>query len=153
MKRKKLPILNYLRAAKKISPQARFLLEHGQPWRAQPLPENIPRGEVKDCYRNAALLTLDHPGLKYVEGLATPQLLPFPVEHAWCVDQKGRVIDPTWDKPEESEYFGIVFRTEFLRKFLQEVGYYGLLCCWEKRWPIQRGEYPVQEWKINCLNK
>jgi hypothetical protein len=34
--------------------------------------------------------------------------------HAWCVDKLCNVIDVTWKDAEQSYYFGVPFRSDFL---------------------------------------
>lgn len=68
---------------------------------------------TKLCFQNA-LKYADRHGLLYAEGYGLPgELLAagfvFPVEHAWCVDLSGNVVDPTWSAPENSCYLGIEF--------------------------------------------
>lgn len=50
------------------------------------------------CVRNAMMLFLDHPDeLRVAKGYALPDdLVDFWVGHWWCVDDDGRVVDPTW---------------------------------------------------------
>jgi len=37
-----------------------------------------------------------------------------PVAHAWCVNQRDEVIDPTWRDPEHCAYYGIVIPEDVL---------------------------------------
>ena len=122
---------------------ASFLLEHGREWEPSPLPIKFKRGVIKQCYKNAAQMALKFKELTYVEGYANNII---PVSHAWCVDLAGRVIDNTWDNPEQQEYFGIPFKTEFLRKFLLQAKDYSLLDQWRLGYPIQMGKHPKTEW-------
>lgn len=74
-----------------------FLLEHGQPYGPRiELPAGVEYGRAKDCYRNAfGQAFLPDSPYTYVEGYAlTPGLIPVP--HAWIVNERGEVIDPTW---------------------------------------------------------
>lgn len=123
---------------------ASFLLKHGQQWTPAALPPTIKRMTMKLCFFNAAKLAMKHKELTYVEGFGNCII---PVQHAWCVDAKGNVIDPTWEKPEEATYFGIPFKTDFLKKFLLRSKVYGLLDRWDIGFPIQSGKYQEQEWR------
>ena len=60
----------------------------------QPLPKGIRRGKMGLCFQNA--FRLMGKGFIYVEGIAVPGNTLFPVHHGWCVDEFGRVLDPTW---------------------------------------------------------
>lgn len=125
-----------------FTPIERFLLDHGRDYRAQALPCPHRQGKAKHCFMNASHLALDHQDLSYVEGYAyRPDLIP--LQHAWCVDLEGRVVDNTWDRPEVCEYLGVAFSRDHLSSLLVKHGYYGLLVgrrgpnldvieCWKK---------------------
>lgn len=72
-------------------------------------PEPPARGPMKECFRNAGWLSRTT-RLHYVEGYAVRGRLMLPLAHAWCVDDDGRVYDPTW--PDGTDYFGVVFERE-----------------------------------------
>ncbi len=94
-------------------PAAKLTVAHGRAF-----PEMSPNGmkykpgAPKHCFWNAYELAARTRGkLRYVEGYANGGI---PMEHAWCVDEHDRVIDPTW-RPEngqhddgDREYFGVV---------------------------------------------
>lgn len=80
-------------------------------------------GKPKDCYRNAWELSLD--GLHYVEGYAIAGDLAIPLEHAWCVDDAGRVYDNTWRKGHD--YFGMAFNDFSLDAIHTITGYHCIL--------------------------
>lgn len=90
------------------------------------------RGREKQCYKNAADLALRHDAeLTYCEGLAV-RMGAFTVEHAWCVTEDGRVVDPTWrekDAPPVSqwEYLGIPFTKSGVLEVILDKMTYGLL--------------------------
>lgn len=95
-----------------------------------PLPEGMPREPIGFCYMNAVHLAQRIDGLVYCEGLATSGV-GIAMEHAWCLHvDSGRVIDPTWDKPESNQYFGVPFERTFTAAFLLRTGVYGMLA-WE----------------------
>lgn len=102
-----------------------FVLQHGRPFTAAKLPDWCERGIPKECFSNATHLTLET-GLTYVEGFMLRDGLPIPIHHGWCVEGDV-VIDPTIDKPENCEYFGIPFDTEFLMLHTTTSGVYGIL--------------------------
>ncbi len=56
----------------------------------------------------------------YCEGFADSIV---PVLHAWCIDELGNVIDPTWRKG--NDYHGIPYTTEYVSKVVEETGYWG----------------------------
>lgn len=98
------------------SPYA-LVLELGQWHHPTPLPGRMApwREQLKACFATAARLADAHPGeLYYVEGYADPGIngLAFPLEHAWCVDGQGRVVDPTW-APVGVAYLGVPLTPEF----------------------------------------
>lgn len=91
----------------------RFILGTGQAWRGAPLPARVRKGAKRECFAQAIDLATRRPrALRYVEGYGlSAGLAGFPmlIHHAWCIDAKGRVVDPTWDDPAHSEYFGRPF--------------------------------------------
>jgi hypothetical protein len=111
-----------------------FMLQYGRDYQIGPDTFAGPRGEAKRCYMNATLLVLDGElsdrGLTYVEGkVATCGIV---IDHAWCIDADGVVIDPTLeaDRSDFSKvhgYFGVPFRTDYLRKAAFANKFYGLL--------------------------
>lgn len=86
-----------------------------------------PLEPLKHCFRNAALLALGDEDLTYVEGYGTLKTNGggVPLEHAWCVDARGRIYDPTWEQC--APCFGVSFKRDFLRKTLMRTEFYGLL--------------------------
>jgi len=103
---------------------ARLMLALGHSFEAQPLPARFNRGTVGQCFANAGSLALNNPGLIYVEGLADCGL--FPTAHAWCIDDAGRVIDPTWRDCANASYFGIPVQWDALHEHVDQTGYWGL---------------------------
>ena len=110
----------------------KFKLENAKDYPIGPRTFSLPRGEPKQCYMNATHLAIDMPHLTYVEGNIL--MMGIPIEHAWCVDEEGVVVDPTiapalkdgtFDRI--SDYFGIPFRTDYVRKACLRNGVYGLL--------------------------
>jgi hypothetical protein len=143
------PAIDYLRMVNEVMGKGKqinfagFLLEHGRSWKNSPLPKDIKPMTMKLCFCNAAKLAMRRKDLTYVEGFAS---LIIPTQHAWCVDAKGNVIDPTWRDAESATYFGIPFKTEFLTKFLRNSKIYGVLDRWDIGFPLQTGKYPKEDW-------
>lgn len=102
-----------------------FMLKMGRAWTPQPLPAWVPPGPKRQCYQNAGNLAIENIGLTYVEGYAQPPGLP-PVHHAWCVDSEGRVIDNTFDDPEDAQYYGVPLTPQTLRELVETVKCWGL---------------------------
>ena len=122
-----------------------FVLKHGRLWRTTPLLQRefrFHRGEMKQCYRNAAMAAMSDNRLTYVEGYAD-SIIPIP--HAWCVTARGLVVELTWEKP-GAEYYGVPFKTKFLREELLRNKVYGLIDAWQSNCPLLRGMYPKREW-------
>lgn len=95
-----------------------LILERGHFWTARNLPENVRAGRLGECFRQARELALLRPEcFTYVEGYAYSRIdLCVPVHHAWCVDEYGNVVDPTWSEPSGGVFAGVPFREEVLRK-------------------------------------
>lgn len=122
-----------------------FVLAHGKQMKPEPLPfaSLFPRGVMKQCFMNAANLVLGErlnapvKKLIYCEGYA---LSVIPTMHAWCLaefDGRWVVVDTTWETP-GPEYFGIAFKTDFLRKSLLAQKHYGLIDSYKAKWPLLR---------------
>lgn len=128
-----------------------FLLKLGRDWVAQPLPDDVPPGPIRQCYENAGALALERPELTYVEGYAYPPGL-IPVHHAWCVDRQGRVIDNTLASAAHSEYFGVPVSRDHLYETVGQRKHWGILvehmtarhlaACLED---VQAGAWPASE--------
>jgi hypothetical protein len=100
-----------------------FVLAHGQDFKSGPLPSRFETGRPKKCYGNAVELALREPTLFYAEGFAMSTRMPIP--HAWCVDREGNVYDPTLEKPEDYQFFGVRLISEAVRELMEgELGYY-----------------------------
>jgi hypothetical protein len=108
-----------------------FLLQHGH---ALPAGRFRSYGEMGACYRNAFMATIHHPEWRYAEGYALSSL-GVPVEHAWCVDDRGRVVEVTWS--DGLAYCGVQFENEYIQDRIVESGYAApALFDWEGGWPI-----------------
>lgn len=91
----------------------------GQPWKRK-------RWAQKMCFSNAAAMSTRSNGRAvYVEGLAMRPDLGILIHHAWCVED-GKVIDPTWERPETAFYLGVEVPHDTLWKRLLETEVYGL---------------------------
>lgn len=104
-------------APRRYSPEM-ALLAYGRDWKpSEASPAWLVMGPKRNCFANALAYAVDRSDVYYVEGYAVDRQLGIPMEHAWLVDNRGSVIDPTWDDPEENDYFGIAFKREFVVKF------------------------------------
>jgi hypothetical protein len=106
----------------------RLLLDHGTEGRGAPKPRGVKYGKKRECFRNALHLAMARPDLTYVEGIACWHI---PTAHAWCVDAKGRVIDPTWRVPKADvplvEYLGLRIKTEWAWAAVLKAERYGVI--------------------------
>ncbi len=97
------------KAVEPSSPEVHdYVLKYGRFHHPQPLPPKFKMGQPGSCFGNAAMLTVHHSRLRYVEGFAfgrSPYL--FLIRHAWGIDDEDRVVDTTWDFG--LAYFGVVF--------------------------------------------
>lgn len=125
---------------------ATFILGHGRQWEAAALDDGIKRGVPRGCYRNSQKLLFSDmrrrfpEGLVYVEGYACSGSLNFalPLPHGWLVDPEGRVVDPTWDEPENSTYFGVPFNEDYVRETVKAYGPCSLIDNFHDRWLLVR---------------
>ena len=106
-------------------------------------------GRPRECFRNAATLALRKPDIyMYVEGYAVNRWIAMhTVAHAWCSGLDNLVIDPTWN--EGTDYFGVPFRHDYLRRVLKSRKDYGLIDNSEMDFPLVTGAHPVGEAVIN----
>lgn len=98
---------------------------YGQPFTTVAACPPEQRGPLGDCFANASRLALLN-DLAYCEGYAVRGNLSLPLHHAWCVNDRGTVIDPTWD--DGGHYFGTVFSDVGLAEILDLTGLYGVYC-------------------------
>lgn len=89
------------------TPEA-WLLQHGTgflPAQAQPrMKDTVTHECTIDALRYAAANNL-----RYAQGLARDSASREPICHAWCVNEAGEAVDPSWGPPGGAEYFGTVF--------------------------------------------
>lgn len=125
-------VLGFLKAMSSMGPPQEgwsfsslesLLLTKGVSFEAIALPYDVERGMMKECYKNAALLSFERSDLRYCEGYAAGII---PVMHAWCIDSKNRVIDPTWPDAESCIYHGVAFKSDWARKFMIKNKLYGV---------------------------
>ena len=72
---------------------------------------------IKYCYKNCWDILLDYPQLKYYCGYAWNDRITLPTQHAWLVNTKNQVIEPTfviYGKELSEKYFGIHIPTKKL---------------------------------------
>jgi hypothetical protein len=84
--------------------------------------------------------------LFYCEGFATFSGLSLPLLHAWCIDDRGRVYDPTW-KENGDEYYGVVFNRKFAFSRILKNGGCIIDDC-KHHWPLLSGK-EKRKWKVN----
>ncbi|ALG75738.1 hypothetical protein AL072_32910 [Azospirillum thiophilum] len=104
-----------------------YLLNHGQSWAPVPLPTSIMHGALSDCFTNAWKTVQTQPDLRYVEGYGYDPDIGFPIEHAWCIDSAGRVLDLTWRDATRCRYFGAIFPPKAVVQIQALTGVYGVL--------------------------
>lgn len=121
-------IAEYLRITAELIPNGlnAWILQNGRAFTPAKRPRGVRKLRNGLCYKHAAHLAIRNPDrYTYVEGYG---LSVIPVQHAWCVDADGNVVDPTWKNPEDRGYFGVKFKVETLERYLVQQGVYGLLC-------------------------
>ena len=105
---------------------ANFIITHGRPYGTDDKTFSGRRGKKHCCYMNAGRIAMADATLTYVEGYAT--VCGVPIEHAWTVTETGVVRDPTVKAGSVEEYFGVPFKTDYLRRTIVKTGVWGLFC-------------------------
>jgi hypothetical protein len=72
-----------------------FVIKKGKEYPGRALPRPYRKMPPKQCFSNAGELARRRPDLRYCEGFATSPYVPIAFHHAWLVDIKDEVIDPT----------------------------------------------------------
>ena len=126
---------DHLEALHRMMPKhllTKFMLDYGREYTIGPDSFAGPRGVAKACFMNATNLAIGNPDLTYVEGKVS--IYGVPIEHAWCATADGIVVDPTMEAAMAdgtyariSDYFGVPFRTDYVRKAALTNRVYGLL--------------------------
>lgn len=104
---------------------ADFYLKHGASF-ARDSENTQGRGPMGLCYQNAGSLALSDDRFTYCEGFAQRAGL-FPMHHAWCLDEQGQVVDPTWEFNAQDRYFGVAISHDFLMDVINEANQWGVL--------------------------
>lgn len=104
----------------------RLMLDKAEHFVSAELPDDVERGEMGDCFKNALLLANERRDLDYVEGYGSSEFLPA-ILHAWCVDEGGRVVDPTWPDSADRHYFGLRIDTAVACRIVVEAEVYGVI--------------------------
>jgi hypothetical protein len=116
-----------------------FVLQHGQYFKdCVPDPKLGPK---QLCFFNSQKIAVEDPDLLYAEGFV--YTMGQPIAHGWNVMRDGTVLDTTLRGrgAECKEYFGIVFKTEFvLTQMIFHEAYQALIDNWKADFPLIRNE-------------
>jgi hypothetical protein len=74
----------------------------------------------KECYRNSIVMAISS-GLDYYQGYCLTEGIPFPMEHAFNVEN-GKVVDITATKfkIKVTEWFGVKIPVEIINEYLEK---------------------------------
>lgn len=125
----------------KTTPE-RLILEHGQAFPTNADTYKGKRGTPHRCFENSAKHALQNPDLDltYVEGYMTVSGVP--LKHAWTVDRKGFVIDPTITAGAAKGYFGVPFTKEYVHNTAMRTKYWGIISMQTNRDMFRQGPPP-----------
>lgn len=112
-----------------------FILENGHEFKSGPKsrPRSIKKMKDRYCFQNCYELSLERRNLQYAEGFAVAVI---PTIHAWCINKRSKVIDPTWDNGQD--YIGVIIPRQLMVGTALTRGSYGVLDNWEQHWPLLR---------------
>jgi hypothetical protein len=104
-----------------------FMIAHGVEYVIGPDTYAGRRGIPKSCFENAFHLAHEDKSLTYVEGKAC--CFGVPLDHAWCVNSEGVVVDPTIVNGHDrmSDYFGVPLQTKYVARAIVTNNVYGVL--------------------------
>ena len=142
----------YLGMFTKLVPTHEFVLKYGRPYLMNKHSiSKFPKGIPKQCYMNAFHLMESDPDLVYVEGFCSIGIIP--IEHAWCINKKGKVVDSTLkiskSKINPCGYFGVPFKKEYIYATALKTKYFGILSF--RNPDLLLGKVPVEEFYANSL--
>ena len=101
-----------------------FMLAHGVGYLPGQNTFVGPRQEQHNCFGNALHTAIDGE-FGYVEGVVFVHGVP--LDHAWCIDGDGNVIDPTTTGNGIVGYYGVPLKTDYVRRAVLMNGVYGVL--------------------------
>ena len=117
-----------------------FVLKHGKHFEARNTTEDVPSDTPQQCFKNALELAWSSDEYTYCEGFISVHGVP--LQHAWCINNKGKVVDPTIKRPgKDYEYFGVCFKTAFVTDHVFARKRYGIIDNPEKKFPLLRGKH------------
>jgi len=112
------PLLQLLRVEAQLGGVgAKFLVNAGRVYTERRTKHPYGKKPPGQCYLNAFELALAHPELSYCEGRALSMGI-VPLEHAWCVDADGKVVDVTREEYDTVDYVGVAFSEAFLEPWV-----------------------------------
>lgn len=93
-----------------------LVIERGRFFTPQHRPKTYRKGKAKNCFGNSFRLATTT-GLAYCEGFVLVDLggICTRIEHGWCADDEGRVVEVTLEEPALS-YFGVTYTFEQMAK-------------------------------------
>ena len=124
-----------------------FVLKNGRSFETTiPLPSNIKKGKEGTCFENAFWVASgNRHKYYYCEGYAANKGM-LPVLHAWVVNRKHEVIDPTC--PFAKYYYGFIFKLSYVCQWVpKNRGHKSIIDNWIQGWPLLK-ETPKNLQKI-----
>jgi hypothetical protein len=105
-----------------------FLLPFGEEFSDAYLPDHLEVMEPRMCFMNCFELAGMMDDLTYCEGFVLLASLPIPIHHAWCVDEEGRVVEPTITEAlEELTFFGVRLPFGAVNEVVEDTETYSVL--------------------------
>lgn len=106
---------------------------------------NMREFKLKECYYNSQFVAISFPEFTYVEGMAVPEQVGLPIDHAW-LELNGKVVDVTWRPwvcgviPKGCEYYGVPLTRKQVWANVRAHGtWQPVIDDFQCRWPVLRG--------------
>lgn len=126
-----------------------FIVQEGIPY-VEHSEATVTKGRQGNCFGNAFELAIKNKNYTYVEGVAYSDVIP--LDHAWILDEKNKVIETTWQQFAFC-YIGVPFPTNYIIKTVLKEKRYGILDRYQSHWPLLTGKDDYSKIKLDLRSQ